>query len=60
MPTLTAARGESKKKEARANVDFSAIWEVVSADLIQDEVRYTDVHMYILVHVHVVCVHTLP
>ena len=38
MPTLTAVRGESKKKEAGANIDFSGIWEVSDARLIQDEV----------------------
>lgn len=39
MPTLTVARGESKKKEAASNVDFGAIWEIVTSDLIHHEVR---------------------
>ena len=58
MPTLTAARGESKKKEARANVDFSAIWEVVSADLVQDEVRYAYTNIDLLRHT-CTCMHFL-
>lgn len=41
MPTLTAVRGESKKKEAGVNIDFSAIWELSDARLIQDEVTFT-------------------
>ena len=41
MPTLTAVRGESKKKEAGVNIDFSAIWEVSDARLIQDEVTFS-------------------
>lgn len=48
MPTLTVARGESKKKEAASHVDFGAIWEIVSSDLVQHEVKYISVHMYIL------------
>lgn len=47
MPTLTVARGESKKKEAASNVDFGAIWEIVSSDLVQHEVRHIHVHVYI-------------
>lgn len=46
MPTLTVARGESKKKEAASNVDFGAIWEIVSSDLVQQEVRHI-MYMYI-------------
>ena len=38
MPTLTEVRGESRKKEAGTHVDFSAIWEVPDAGLVQDEV----------------------
>ena len=36
MPTLTAVRGESKKREAGANVDFTAFWDIYG--LLQDEV----------------------
>ena len=38
MPTLKEVRGESRKKEGGAHIDFSAIWEVSDAGLIQDEV----------------------
>lgn len=54
MPTLTVARGESKKKEAASNVDFGAIWEIVSSDLVQHEVRLYSVYTCIyLAYPHV-------
>lgn len=48
MPTLKVARGESKKKDAASNVDFGAIWEIVSPDLVQHEVKHF--FMYSTVH----------
>lgn len=50
MPTLTAVRGESKKREAGANVDFSAIWSIHGGGLLQDEV--TDVPFDSCVDIH--------